>query len=127
MNERILVSFLLSLSGGLWMIASGRMMYGNFHQIPMNDGWGMGNTMLGSGMMAQFGLWWPWFGLLAGSVIIVSALFLYIAPQYRRSLGSTILVTSILNLFLGMGGLLASVLGITGGVVASTSKVSSHE
>lgn len=127
MSERILIACLLSLSGGLWMITSGRMMYGNFYQMPMGDVWGLDNMMLGRGMMAQFDLWWPWFGLLAGSIIIVSALFLYIAPQYRRSLGMTILMASILNLFLGMGGLLASVLGMTGGVVASTSKVSSHE
>ena len=83
--------------------------------------------MWGRGMMGGFGLWWPWFGVLAGAIVIVCAIVFYFAPQYRRSLGVTILVTSILNLFLGMGGLLASALGIAGGIVALTPKATSQE
>lgn len=120
-----LTAFILSLLGGLWMLGSGRMMYGGFGRMP--GGWGAGHMMWGRGMMGQFGLWWPWFGLLAGAIVIVSAIILYLAPQYRRSLGATILVTSILNLFLGMGGVLASALGIAGGIITLTPRATSQE
>lgn len=83
--------------------------------------------MWGRGMMGHFGIWWPWFGVLAGTIVIISAIVLYFAPQYRRSLGTTILVTSILNLFLGMGGLLASALGIAGGIVTLMPRTTSQE
>ena len=59
--------------------------------------------------------------------MIVSAIILYFAPQYRRSLGTTILVTSILNLFLGMGGVLASTLAIAGGIITLTPSATSQE
>lgn len=127
MTQKNLVAFILSLLGGLWMLGSGRMMYGGFGRMHMNGGWGAGHMMWGRGMMGQFGLWWPWFGVLAGTIVIVSAIIFYFAPQYRRSLGTTILVTSILNFFLGMGGLLASALGIVGGIVALAPKESSQE
>ena len=127
MNQRTLVAFILSLLGGLWMLASGQMMYGGVSRMPMNGGWGTGHMMWGRGMMGQFGFWWPWFGTLAGTIVIVSAIILYFAPQYRRSLGTTILVISVLNLFLGMGGLLASVLGIAGGIISLRPKAASQE
>lgn len=120
-------AFILSLLGGLWMLASGRMMYGGFGHVPMHSSWGMRHMMWGRGMMGHFGLWWPWFGALAGTIVIVCAIILYFAPQYRRSLGSTILVTSILNLFLGMGGLFASILAITGGIITLTPNATSQE
>ena len=122
MNQRTLVAFVLSLIGGLWMLASGRMIYGGFGRMPMDGSWGMGHMTWGRGMMGQFGLWWPWFGPLAAAIVIVSAIALYFLPRYQRSLGTTILIVSILNLFLGMGGLLASTLGIVGGIVALTPK-----
>ena len=124
MTQR-LTAFILSLLGGLWMLSSGHMMYGGFRHMP--GSWGRGHMMWGRGMIGQFGLWWPWFGALAGMIVIISAIILYFSPQYRRSLGTTILMTSILNLFLGMGGLLASALGIAGGIVTLTSKTASHE
>ena len=127
MTSRNLVAFVLSLLGGLWMLGSGRMMYGGgFDRMPMHGGRGAGHMMWGRGMMGQFGLWWPWFGALAGTIVIISAIIFYFSPQYRRSLGTTILVTSILNLFLGMGGLLASALGIAGGIVAIAPKANSQ-
>lgn len=127
MTQKNLGAFILSLLGGLWMLSSGRVMYGGFGRMPMNADWGMGHMVWGRGMVGQFGLWWPWFGALAGTVVIVSSIIFYLAPQYRRSLGTTILVASILNLFLGMGGLLASALGIVGGSIALTPKTTSQE
>ena len=122
MNERTLVAFFLSLSGGLWMIASSRIVYGGL--TPTGNDWGMGNMMFGHGMFGQFGLWWPWFGGIAGTIIVISAALLYLAPRYRRTLSTTILMFSILNLFFGMGGGVASVLSMAGGVVGFISKKS---
>ena len=127
MNQRTLVAFMLSLFGGLWMLGSGRMMYGGFRRMPMHGSWGRGHMMWGRGMMGHFEVWWPWFGVIAGMIVIISAIVLYFAPKYRRSLGTTILVTSILNLFLGMGGLLASALGIAGGIVTLMPRKTSQE
>lgn len=77
--------------------------------------------------MGYLGMGWPWLGLIAGAIVVVSAIALYAYPQYRRSLGMTILLVSLLNLFFGMGGLLASLLSIFGGVVALTPREISPE
>ena len=42
MNERTLVAFFLSLSGGLWMMASSRIAYGGLRRTPMSNDWGIG-------------------------------------------------------------------------------------
>ena len=102
------------------MIASNRIVYGG--QAPTDNNWGMGNMMFGHSMFGQFGLWWPWFGGIAGTIIVISAALLYLAPRYRRTLSTTILIFSTSNLLFGMGGVVASVLGMAGGVVGFISK-----
>jgi hypothetical protein len=89
-------------------------------------GWGAGGMswMWGHGMMGRFGSfaspspWWPWLGLIAGIVVLVGATMLYARPKQAQGWGIVILVASALNLFLGMGGILASLLGIIGGALA---------
>ena len=125
MTQKTLTAFWLSLLGGLWMMLSGRLMYGSFTRIP--GGWGRHHMIWGRGMMGHFGWGWPWIGLIAGTIVIVSAIVLYLYPRYHRSMGMTILVASLFNLFLGMGGVLASALGVVGGVVALLPKEVSHE
>jgi len=73
--------------------------------------------MWGRGMHA-FGLWWPWFGLAAGIVVIIGAIILYLKPEQRRAWGAVILVVSVLDFFFGMGGLFAGALGVIGGILA---------
>lgn len=109
------------------MIASSQIVYGGLGRTPMSNDWGMGNMMFGHGMFGQFGLWWPWFGGIAGTIIVISAALLYFVPQYRQTLSATIVILSILNLLLGMGGVVASALGIAGGVVGFASKISSRK
>jgi hypothetical protein len=53
-----------------------------------------------------------------GIVTLVGAIILYTRPEKARGWGITILVASAVNLLFGMGGLLASLLGITGGALA---------
>lgn len=126
MMNRTLTAFWLSILGGLWMMASGRFMYGGFRRMPA-AAWGRHHMMWGRGMMGYLGLGWPWLGLIAGAIVVISAIILYAYPQHRRSLGLTILLVSLLNLFFGMGGLLASLLGIAGGAVALTPREASPE
>jgi hypothetical protein len=72
--------------------------------------------------MGSFGLLWPWFSIFAGIVVLIGAVVLYVKPQQRRSWGVVVLVASALNFFVGMGGLLAGVLGVIGGVLALSTK-----
>jgi len=60
--------------------------------------------------------------LLAGLVVLVGAAMLYARPESAPTWGLVIVVASALNLFLGMGGFLASVLGILGGALAMSGK-----
>jgi hypothetical protein len=115
------VAFVLSLLAGLWMLAAGGMM-GGFGWGGMMGGWhGMDGWMCGRGMQS-FGVWWPWFGVFAGIIVLVGAVMLYVKPEQRRSWGVVILVASALDFFLGMMGLLAGTLGVIGGVLALGTK-----
>ena len=69
-----------------------------------------------------FGVWWPWYGVLSGIIVLVGAAMLYVRPEQRRSWGVVILVASCLNFFLGMMGPLAGTLGVIGGVLALSTR-----
>jgi len=123
-TEQPTAAFVLSLLAGLWMLAAGGMM-GGFGWGGMMGGWHsgmMGGWMWGRTGIRGFGVWWPWFGALAGIVVLVGAVMLYVKPEQRRSWGVVILVASALNIFLGMMGLLAGTLGVIGGVLALAAK-----
>jgi hypothetical protein len=91
MNYQTTLAPILAGLGGLWMLASGAMMH---------RGWGM---------MPMRGRW---------EIVLISAIVLSLAPQYRRSLGITIVIVAILNLIFGIGGLFSSILAIGGGWLA---------
>ena len=119
--EQPTAAFVLALLAGLWMLSAGGMM-GAF-------GWGgmMGGRHRTSGWMWSrgthaFGLSWPWFGVLGGILVIIGAVMLYARPKQRRRWGIVILVTSALDFLLGMGGLLAGILGVIGGALALSEK-----
>lgn len=122
-SERPIAAFVLALLAGLWMVAVGSMSMMTRSGF-IGWGWGAGGMgwMWGHRMMGGFGasppLWWPWFGLIAGIVVLVSAAMLYARPAQSQGWGIAILTASALNLFLGMGGLLASLLGLVGGALA---------
>jgi asparagine N-glycosylation enzyme membrane subunit Stt3 len=115
------VAFVLSLLAGLWMLAAGSMM-GGFGRGGMMGGWyGMSGWMWGRGM-PMFGVLWPWFGIFAGIAVLIGAVMLYFKPRQRRGWGVLVLVASVLDLFVGMGGLLAGALGVIGGAMALSTK-----
>jgi len=72
--------------------------------------------------MQSFGVWWPWFGIFAGIVVLVGAVMLYVKPEQRRSWGVVILVASAVDFVFGMMGLLAGTLGVIGGVLALSTR-----
>lgn len=125
--ERFTAAFVLSLLAGLWMLSMGGMMGGfgwgmmggvsgtaHFHNM-------MGGWMWGSGIHT-FGMSWPWFGVLAGIVVLAGAVMLWVKPQQHRMWGLVVLVVSAIDFFLGMGGLLAGALGVIGGALAMGGK-----
>lgn len=120
-TEQPTAAFVLSLLAGLWMLAAGGMM-GGFGWGGMMGGWhGMGGWMGGQGIRT-FGVWWPWFGLFAGIVVLVGAVMLYVRPEQRRSWAIAILVASALNIIFGMMGLFTGTMGVIGGVLALGTK-----
>jgi len=118
MEQRMTGAFILSLLAGLWMMGSGGMMYG-MHYDQGSWMWHQG-MMRGMGMGLGTGLWWPWFGLLGGLIVLVSAAMLYARPEQSKTWGLIIVVFSAIDALVGMGGLLAGTLGIIGGALAMT-------
>jgi hypothetical protein len=131
-HDESLAAFVLSLTVGLWMLATGGIMTTGFWMQGMMGGathvehghpygqynWsGMYGWVYGRGL-DTIGAWWPWFGLAAGFVVVTGAAFLYLKPEQRRTWGAMILIASALDFFLGMGGLVAAALGIIGGILA---------
>jgi hypothetical protein len=99
------------------MLASGAMVHRGWGMMPMHGRRDMGHMMWGQAMVGPSG-WWQWIGIVAGAIVLVSAILLSLAPQYRRSLGITIAIVAILNLIFGMGGLFPGILAIGGGWLA---------
>jgi hypothetical protein len=115
-SERPITAFVLALLAGLWMLAVGGMMAGFNWGPGMMGGWMWGHGMMGG--LAPSPFWWPWFGIIAGIVVLVGAAMLYARPEQRQGWGIVILVASALNLLIGIGGVLASLLGLIGGALA---------
>jgi len=113
-TERPVAAFVLSLLAGLWMLFAGGMVFGSGWPGPMGGMMGAGGWMWGHGI----GMGWPWFGVLAGIIVLIGAAMLYAQPGQGQAWGILILIASALNLFIGIGGLLASLLGIIGGALA---------
>ncbi len=130
--EKSNAPFVLSLLAGFWMLATGGMMgptgwggmmggwqgmrgWEGMHGWPGMHGWMWGRV-------PQSLAWWPWFGVVAGIVVLVGAVLLQVKPEQRRTWGAIVLAASALDLFVGMGGLLAGTLGVIGGVLAMAAK-----
>ena len=79
-----------------------------------------GSWMWGHGMMrgVGMGLWMPWFGPVAGGIVLVGAALLYNSPGQARKWGLVIVIVSAVDVLIGMGGLIAGALGVIGGALA---------
>lgn len=135
-TEKATAAFVLSLLAGLWMLSAAGMMGmmggygfggmmggqgGQYGPSGMNHSQGRGGWMWSSGMHG-FGATWLWLGVAAGIVVLIGAVMLYVKPQERRGWGLAILIISAVDFFVGMGGLLAGILGVIGGALAMAGK-----
>lgn len=112
--ERPIAAFVLSLLAGLGLLARSGMMYGGMHSA-----WhGRMGRWTGDWGPHALAVGWPWLAPIAGFVLLAAAVALYVRPEARRGWGAVILVTSGLQLLLGMGGFLAAVLGLVAGSLA---------
>jgi hypothetical protein len=62
---------------------------------------------------------WPWLGVATGVAVVLGAAMLYVKPTQARGWGALVLIASGVNLMVGMGGILASTLGIVGGALGA--------
>jgi hypothetical protein len=118
MNYQTALAPILAGLGGLWMLASSTIVNRSGGMMPMYGRWGLGHMMWRRELNGAFWGGWPWIGIVAGTIVLISAIILSLAPQYRRSLGITIVIVAILNLIFGIGGLFSSILAIGGGWLA---------
>lgn len=114
--ERPIAAFVLSLLAGLWLLAQSGMMCGWGHETCHGH---MHRWMGEWGPGGFFGVGWPWLGVIAGIVLLVAAVALYVRPEARRGWGIAILATSGLQLLFGMGGFLAAIMGLVAGALAA--------
>ena len=133
--EKPSTAFVLSLIGGIFIFLGGGAIamlgswMGNYGYGMMGGyrGWGgmMGYGIPGYGMMGWlgFGLFGI-FGIIFGTIVIISAVMLNGKPQEHSTWGTLIIIFSLLSIFGGaMGGLgVGLVLGLVGGILAVTWK-----
>jgi hypothetical protein len=62
--------------------------------------------------------WWPWVSLVAAALVLLGAVMIYAQPQYTAAWSASVLTGAVLNLFLGAGLLIASLLALIGGILA---------
>jgi hypothetical protein len=112
-------AFVLALIAGLWMLATRGVLAGFGWNPGMRGHWMWGHSMMrGVGGIVPVLFWGPWFGIIAGIVILLGAVILYSNPAKAQGWGVVILIVSALSLAVGMGGFLPGVLGIIGGALA---------
>jgi hypothetical protein len=120
-------SFVLSLIGGLLILAGAGMMLTFSSGTPYYGMMGGYGGMMGGyyGMMQGFG-YGGWFygvaatGLVSGIIVLIGAVMIYTRPDKAPTWGLLVLIFSIIS-FAGMGGFfLGAILGIAGGILALT-------
>lgn len=128
-QEMSTTAFILSLVGGVLIIAGGSMSmmwFGYDYSGMMGGFWGMMGGIMGGyrGMMGNIGI--PYglmagislIGVLSGILMILGAMMLNIRPADHTIWGTIILIFSLMS-FLGMGGFfIGAILGIVGGALA---------
>jgi hypothetical protein len=123
--RRPVTAFILSLIGGVLILANGAVMFTFWGS---SFGWmmsGLGGMMGGyQGMMGSLGFPFGFMqsfmfvGLVSGIIIMIGAVMLNARPSEHFAWGVIILVFSVIS-FLGMGGfIVGAILGIIGGTFA---------
>ena len=122
MNSMRTTAFVLSLTGGLVIIAGSAIAaFLSAYGSPFGTFYGMGPGMMG-GYWFGYGSGWMWglalFSLVCGVVVLIGAVMMNARPEEHVSWGIIVLVFSLAS-FIGMGGyFIGAILGIAGGAVA---------
>jgi len=127
-GEKPTTAFILSLIGGIFILAGGGMMtmtgWSSFCGVTacrsyggmMGPGFGMMGYGYGWGFGGMFGI----AGILFGISVIIAALMLYNNPAHHSNWGLVILILSLLSIFgssmAGFG--IGLILGVIGGILA---------
>ncbi len=126
-NEVPTASFILSLIGGLLILAGVGMMTTLSFGTPYYGMMGGYYGMMGGyyGMMQGLG-YGGWFygaaaiGLVSGIIVLIGAVMIYVRPSKTPTWGLLVLIFSITS-FVGMGGFfVGAILGFVGGILALT-------
>lgn len=131
---RLVAGFVLSLIAGVLILAGGVAILG-YPSGPsggMMSGYssmmrGYGGSMMSGyyGMMQGFGGWFYGFaiiGIIAGVLVLFSAVMMYDRPRHVATWGTLILVLSEVSFFGASGFFVGAALGIVGGILALTWK-----
>ena len=116
-SEKPTAAFALSLIAGILILINGAILgaVGSFigPHIP-----GMGEKALVTGILGTLMA----VGIIIGLIVIVAAVMLYRNPAQKTGWGVTVLVLSIISIFIGGGFIIGLILGIIGGALALTWK-----
>jgi uncharacterized protein DUF6114 len=131
-DYRPLAGFVLSLIAGVLILAGGVAMLG-YSSGPYGGIMGGYNGMMGGysggmmngyyGMMQGFGGWFYGFavlGIMAGVLVLFSAIMMYDRPRQVAMWGALILGFSVVSFFGAGGFFIGAILGILGGILALT-------
>ena len=123
--ERPTAAFGLTLIAGVWILAMAVSWWGwGPHHGPPSGMMG-GGWMRGHGALALGGPWTAWLGLAAGLALVAGSVAMYARPRTAPAWGLVVVAASALNLFVGLGGFLASVVGVIGGALAALHRTGS--
>jgi hypothetical protein len=110
-----MVGGILILLGGMFFVAVSAVILPNLDYASLNVTLPHGvNSSIIPGVVGAIGA----FGLIAGTIVLLSAMMMRMRPAQREMWGILALIFSILS-FLGPGGfVVGAILGIVGGVMA---------
>lgn len=129
---RPVAGFVLSLMAGVLILVGGVAML-DYPSGPSGGMMGHYDSMMGSyggnmmvgyyGMVQSFGGWFYGFaiiGIIAGVLVLFSAIMMYDRPRQVATWGAVILVFSVVSFFDAGGFFVGAALGIVGGILALT-------
>ncbi len=117
--ERPTAAFILVLIAGIWILAMAVSWWGWGPPPGASPGMMGGGWMRGRGALALGGPWTAWLAVTTGVVLVAGAIGMYARPRTATAWGVVVIVAAAVNLFIGLGGFLASILGIVGGALAA--------
>jgi hypothetical protein len=124
------LSVLLSMFGGVFIIAGGLALLAILGWHSSMFGGSMLGGMMGGGWQMFMGVYPYWFtsimaalSLSAGTMVVAAAYKMYIEPKNKQKWGFVVLMGSIVGLFCVGGIGLGGIIGIIGGLVGLSDRL----